>query len=180
MIKSLQWSTKHIWKELLLFVLLWMGHGKHPIAKHQQILKLALVLRKGISTTPAVHCRGLLEIPAIAAFISCSLTCFFWPILWALSIACKSIWGFQSLSNRSTTSAVYKLIPRPPALWSWMKLHAKKRKKSERRCHENYLVDSMKMNFSLPSALYSWICRSLSSCGVWPSILQYFHPLYQQ
>ena len=44
------------------------------------------------------------------------MTYFFYPILWALSIAYKSIYGFQSESNRITVSADVKLIPRPPAL----------------------------------------------------------------
>ena len=42
-------------------------------------------------------------------------TCFFCPILWALAMACRSFWGFQSLSKITTVSAVARLIPRPPA-----------------------------------------------------------------
>ena len=59
---------------------------------------------------------------------------------------CRSIWGFQSLSYSTTTSAVYRLMPRPPAR-----------------------VDSRKMNFSLPALLYSSIWLSLSSPLVLPA-----------
>jgi hypothetical protein len=34
---------------------------------------------------------------------------------WARSIAWRSTWGFQSLSYRTTVSAVARLIPSPPA-----------------------------------------------------------------
>ena len=44
-----------------------------------------------------------------------SLTCFFWPILWALAMACRSFCGFQSLSKMMTVSAVARFTPRPPA-----------------------------------------------------------------
>lgn len=44
------------------------------------------------------------------------LTCFFWPILWALAWACRSFWGFQSESKMTTVSAEAKLMPKPPAL----------------------------------------------------------------
>ena len=44
------------------------------------------------------------------------VTCFFWPILWALAWACRSFWGFQSESKITTVSAEAKLIPKPPAL----------------------------------------------------------------
>lgn len=57
-----------------------------------------------------------------------------------LTIACRSIWGFQSESYMMTTSAVARLIPRPPAL-----------------------VDNIKINFSLPGALNSLICLCRSS-----------------
>jgi len=50
------------------------------------------------------------------------------------TIAWRSTCGFQSESMRMTTSAVARLIPRPPAL-----------------------VLSMKMNLLLPGALYSLI-----------------------
>ena len=42
-------------------------------------------------------------------------TWFFCPILWALACACRSFWGFQSLSNMMTVSAVAKFKPSPPA-----------------------------------------------------------------
>ena len=45
-----------------------------------------------------------------------TITSFFWPIRWALSWACRSIWGFQSESNNITESAVWRLRPNPPAL----------------------------------------------------------------
>ena len=45
-----------------------------------------------------------------------TFTYFFWPIRWARSCACKSIWGFQSESNMMTVSAVCKFKPSPPAL----------------------------------------------------------------
>ena len=44
------------------------------------------------------------------------ITCFFWPILWALACAWRSFWGFQSESKITTVSAEAKLIPKPPAL----------------------------------------------------------------
>lgn len=44
-----------------------------------------------------------------------SFTWFFCPILWARAWACRSFWGFQSLSKIMTVSAVAKLTPRPPA-----------------------------------------------------------------
>ena len=44
------------------------------------------------------------------------LTSSFWPILWALAMACRSFCGFQSLSKMITLLAVCRLIPRPPAL----------------------------------------------------------------
>ena len=47
------------------------------------------------------------------------------------TIACRSTWGFQSLSYKITISAMAKLIPKPPAL-----------------------VLNMKINFLLPGMLY--------------------------
>ena len=42
-------------------------------------------------------------------------TSFFVPILCTLAIAYSSIYGFQSESNKITVSAVWRLIPNPPA-----------------------------------------------------------------
>ena len=42
------------------------------------------------------------------------LLTFFWPILWARSMACKSFIGFQSCSTKITVSAPVRLRPRPP------------------------------------------------------------------
>lgn len=56
----------------------------------------------------------------------------------------------QSLSYKTTMSAVVRLIPRPPAL-----------------------VVRRKMNFSEPGLLYSSIALIRSSCAVPPSIRQY-------
>ena len=64
-------------------------------------------------------------------------------------MACRSTCGFQSESYRMTISAVYRLIPRPPAL-----------------------VESRKANFSELGALYASMLCSLSSPEVFPSILQ--------
>jgi hypothetical protein len=63
--------------------------------------------------------------------------------------ACKSICGFQSLSNSTTMSAVARLMPRPPAR-----------------------VDSRKMNLGDPSRLNSSIAYSRSSPPVLPSMRQ--------
>lgn len=60
----------------------------------------------------------------------------------------------QSLSNRTTMSAVTKLMPRPPAL-----------------------VVSRNTNFSEPGALYSSMALIRSSCAVLPSIRQYSTPV---
>jgi len=40
----------------------------------------------------------------------------FCPILWALSLACSSIWGFQSESKMITVSDTCRFSPWPPAL----------------------------------------------------------------
>lgn len=53
----------------------------------------------------------------------------------------------------TTMSAVYRLIPSPPAR-----------------------VDSRKMNFSLSGSLYASICDSRSSPLVLPSMRQYWCP----
>lgn len=45
-----------------------------------------------------------------------TLTSFLLPILWALSWACKSYYGFQSVSKIITVSADCKFKPSPPAL----------------------------------------------------------------
>mmetsp|Transcript_2524 Transcript_2524/g.7433 ORF Transcript_2524/g.7433 Transcript_2524/m.7433 type:complete len:218 (+) Transcript_2524:1244-1897(+) len=76
-------------------------------------------------------------------------TCFFCPMRCARSCACRSICGFQSLSYRMTTSAVYRLMPRPPAR-----------------------VDSRKAKCGEPGALNSSIWRSRSSLLVCPSMRQ--------
>ena len=72
-----------------------------------------------------------------------------------LTWACRSTCGFQSLSYITTTSAVAKLIPKPPAL-----------------------VLRKKRNLSLPGALNSFIDAILSSWGVCPSNRQYWYPLH--
>ena len=64
-----------------------------------------------------------------------------WGLAW------RSIWGFQSESNRTTMSAVYRLMPSPPAR-----------------------VESRKMNFSVPGLLYSSIWDSRSSPDVLPAM----------
>ena len=71
-------------------------------------------------------------------------TSFFWPMRCALSMACKSICGFQSESYKMTVSAVAKLIPKPPAR-----------------------VDKRNTNFSEFGLLYS----SIESSRIWPSVL---------
>ena len=94
-------------------------------------------------------------------------TCFVCPIRWARSMAWRSACGFlkriineaakkcsytthQSLSYKTTMSAVVRLIPSPPAR-----------------------VVRRKINRSLPGLLYSSIATIRSSWGVLPSIRQY-------
>lgn len=43
------------------------------------------------------------------------MTGFCCPKRWALACACRSLWGFQSLSKIMTVSAVARLMPKPPA-----------------------------------------------------------------
>lgn len=64
-------------------------------------------------------------------------------------LTCRSICGFQSLSYSTTTSAVARLMPRPPAR-----------------------VDSRKTNCSLPGALKLSMAASRSSPAVLPSMRQ--------
>ena len=59
------------------------------------------------------------------------------------TIACRSTWGFQSLSYKITISAMAKLIPKPPAL-----------------------VLNMKINFLLPGMLYMHWLLIVSSHAV--------------
>ena len=86
-----------------------------------------------------------------------TLTYLVCPILWALSIACKSIWGFQSLSYKTTVLAVIKLRPRPPAL-----------------------VEIRNTTLSVSGEVKSSICNYLSSSSVFPSNLQYLYSLKRQ
>jgi hypothetical protein len=67
------------------------------------------------------------------------------------SLTCKSICGFQSLSYSTTTSAVARLMPSPPAR-----------------------VDSRNTNCSLPGALNPSMAASRSSPPVLPSMRQYW------
>ena len=89
-----------------------------------------------------------------SVIIQYTLTHLVYPIQWALSIAYKSTYGFQSLSNNITVSAVVKLIPSPPAQ-----------------------VLNRKMNFLLFLAVNSSIYFSLSYKRVDPSIQQYSNSL---
>ena len=72
-----------------------------------------------------------------------------WPILCALSCACRSWWGFQSESKIMTVSAVWRFSPRPPAL-----------------------VERRNMKYSEPLQLNSFSMSPLSSALVMPSSLR--------
>ena len=80
-----------------------------------------------------------------------TLTSLWLPILWALSWAYSSIFGFQSESKMITVSAVCKLRPKPPAL-----------------------VLNIKTLNSVPGQLNSIILSVLSSNLVEPSSIKCF------
>jgi hypothetical protein len=83
--------------------------------------------------------------------VTYTLTGFVCPMRCARSMACRSTCGFQSESYRMTTSAVCKLMPRPPAR-----------------------VDNRKQNLGEPGALNSSIWSSRASPLVEPSMRQYW------
>ena len=74
-------------------------------------------------TTPHlyyIHTMNYLSYPMIfSSSVPCvtrryTLTTFFWPILCARSMACRSFMGFQSCSTNMTVSAPVRFRPRPP------------------------------------------------------------------
>ena len=111
-----------------------------PPAMQPSQLHVQAQLRAQLAAKLRFRCIGV-----ILPSIPCHL-CHPVPEGSASGHTCRSIWGFQSLSNSTTTSAVYRLMPRPPAR-----------------------VDSRKTNFSLPGRLKSSIWLSRSSPLVLPA-----------
>lgn len=102
-------------------------------------------------------------------------TCLVWPNLWIRAWACKSIWGFQSLSYMMAVSAACRLSPTPPVLMlrrntkmelsGWLNLSTMQPRSSE-GVDPSILTDSQPLQ-SRTSSMMSRVFVEVQNISTW-------------